>query len=46
MAVTGGVQNVDLDLDMDAGYNQLWSEWTNIIVQVFGQLYLGEIDFD
>ena len=56
MAVTGRVQNVDLDLgldsrsrldlDLDAGYNQLWSKCTKIIIKVFGQLYLGEIDID
>ena len=48
MAVTGRVQNVDLDLDLylDAGYNQLWSKCTKIIIKVFGQLYLGEIDTD
>ena len=50
MAVTGRVQNVDLgldsNLDLDAGYNQLWSKCTNIIVKVFGQLYLGKIDID
>ena len=46
MAVTGRVQNVDLDLDLDGTYDQLWSEWTNIIVKVFNQLYLGEIDTD
>ena len=46
MAVTGPVQNVDLDLDLDAGYNQLWSKCTKIIIKVFDQLYLKEIDID
>ena len=46
MAFTDQVQNLDLGLDLDAGYNQLWSECTKIIIKVFGQLYLGEIDID